>query len=184
MDVLVKRGSELSEKEIEQINNTWRGAWPDTDLLDSERREEFASETYFLAFSEDKIVSVGRLIPVELEFMGKTYMIEGIADMVSAHKGKGYGKKVMNEMVHYLEEKGETGIGFCSSRNSPFYMKCGLEIAKDKLGDFLYKHPDGNATKSEDPEDDDIVYKDGKDHLMDKVLTHPEEKVFIHREHW
>lgn len=183
-NVVIKKGSDLFQKEIEQVNKIWRSAWSDTDTLDPENREEFAEETFFMVYSDKEILSVGRLIPVELEFMDNTYMIEGIADIVSAVKEKGYGKKVMTAMNEYLEKTRETGIGFCSNRNSPFYKKCGFKIAKDKLDNFLYKHKDGRATKSGDPEDEDVVYKEGKDNLMEKVLAHPKEKIFIPIEHW
>ena len=182
--VVIKKGIDLSENEINQINKIWVSAWSDTDTLNPEKKSEFSKETFFMFYSQKEIFSVGRLIPVEVEFMKKTYKIEGIADMVSAVKGMGYGKKVMTAMCDYLEKTGETGIGFCSNRNSLFYKKCGLKIAKDKLDDFLYKHPDGEITKSEDEDDDDVVYKKGKDNLIEEILSHPKEKILIPREHW
>lgn len=122
-NVVVKKGSVLSDKEITQINKIWRGAWSDTDTLDPEKREEFSEETFFMVYSDKEILSVGRLIPVEVEFMKKTYKIEGIADMVSVVKRRSYGKMVMIAMSDYLKKTGETEIGFCSNRNSPLLQE-------------------------------------------------------------
>jgi hypothetical protein len=176
-NVEIKKGSSLSNIEIKQINEIFQNAFPGNEPVDQKNKKLFLKDTFFiLCNSKRQMLSVGRLRPVKITFLKKTYKIQGIADIVSTIKKKGYGSVIMNSMNDYLQKKNKTGVGFCAKNNSTFYRKCGFKIAKGIVNQFVYKNQDN--------EDDDVIYLNSKDNFMDKVISHPKEKVIIPCPYW
>ena len=61
-------------------------------------------------------------------------------------------------------------------------VKKGFKIAKNLTLRFLYKNPQGKIIR--DVGYDDVLYVNGNNGFMEKVLEHPLEKIFIPCRHW
>ena len=114
--------------------------------MDNARIEDYGENTkmfkkdeqksiFFFVKDKGKIVSFGMLKPIKMNYLGKSYNIFGIGNILSINKGKGYGKILIQSMVDYLKKKGKTGLGFCGKYNVKFYKKAGL-----KASSHLLKH--------------------------------------------
>ena len=138
----VQRGNFLTVQTIIQVREIWRKAFPADEPIEPERKNLFASDIFFtFRRSQKEILSVGRLRPVDINFLGKIYKIQGIADIVSVIERQGYGRVIMQAMYKYLLRRKQTGVGFCNPANNTFYQKCGFKIAKNLTHRFLYKNP-------------------------------------------
>lgn len=168
----IKKGKDLSKETIKILNQIVQKAFPGNEPV-----EKGKEDLFFIHKEKDKILAMGRLRPMKINFLKKTYNILGVADIVAVVKKKGHGKKLMRAMFAYLKKNGKTGVGFCSRKNSIFYLKCGYHIAKDQVRRFLWKN-----WKPKD--DDDVLYINGKDKFMDVVLNHPNEIVELPMRHW
>ena len=140
------------------------------------------ADGFYITRSQKEILSVGRLRPVDINFLDKPYKIQGIADIVSVFERQGYGRVIMQAMYKYLIHRKQTGVGFCGPAISSFYQKCGFKIAKNLTHRFLYKNPNGKIIR--DVGYDDVLYISGNDGFMKKVLEHPSENIFIPYSHW
>ena len=101
--------------------------------------------------------------------------------MISIVKKKGYGKAMVSAMKKYLIKKRKTGVGFCGHNVSSFYEKSGLKT-KEKFGRrFFYDY--GNKNKNFNKRDLDLVYWEGKDKFITKILN---TKILVKLpcEHW
>ncbi|MFH1770504.1 MAG: GNAT family N-acetyltransferase [archaeon] len=179
--VIVERGNELSEKSMKETNDLWENVFSSprtTKAVNPSNIKTFINDTFFIVKDKnEKVLSAGRLRPVEINFLGKTYLIQGIADIASAVQGKGNGKALMTAMRNYLKEKNQLGLGFCKRKNSLFYKKCGYEIAPDSVKRFVYKHPEKKL------HDVDVLFFNDNG-FMKAVLENPKETVFIPVPHW
>ena len=180
----VQRGKFLPVQIIRKIREIWHQAFPHDEPLEPEKRKLFADDVFFIfSGSKNEILSVGRLRPVKkVFFLGSLYNIQGIADIVSVIERQGYGRIIMQAMHKYLICRKHTGIGFCSRRISLFYQKCGFKIAKNLTMRFLYKNSHGKIIR--DTGYDDVLYVNGNNGFIKKVLEHPLEKIFIPSRHW
>ncbi len=179
MELVVKRGKNLSIRQIQKWNKTRLEDWKEESPLNLKNRENYADDIFFILYNKNKeVLSSGRLKPVKIKFMGKEYNILGGSDLISEIKGKGYGKRVKKAQMRYSRLKNKTMIGFCSKENSPFYKKCGLKIAKDMVNRFVC------LKQKEENEDDDVTFLEGKDKFLTKFLKNPNEKVIIPIPHW
>ncbi len=180
----VQRGKFLQVLLIKEIREIWQRVFPQDKPLEPEKRKLFADDVFFIFLGPKKeILSVGRLRPVKkVLFLGTLYNIQGIADIVSVIERQGYGKIIMQAMHKYLIHRKQTGIGFCSRGISIFYQKCGFKIAKNMTNRFLYKDSRGKIIR--DVGYDDVLYVNGKNGFMEKILEHPVEKIFIPCRHW
>ena len=177
------RGKNLSNGKAKEIDKIFQKEFPGNEPVNPKRPKLFSNDIFFIVEdSKNKILSVGRLKPIKIKFLGITYKIQRIADVVSVMKRKGYGKIVMTAMRKYLDKTNQTGIGFCRRTNSIFYKKCGFIIAKKLAKRFLYKNPKGQLIKNKG--DDDVIYFDEKNNFVEKVLYYPKEKVIIPGKHW
>ncbi len=177
----VQKGKDLPIQTIRWINEIWQKVFPENKPLEPKNRKPFTNDKFFIVRSpKKKILSVGRLRPIKIRFLGKFYNIQGIADIVSVIKRRGYGKILMRAIYNYLSYRKQTGVGFCGRKNSPFYQKCGFKIAKTLIERFLYKNPQGKLIKIKG----DVLYLSGNDGFIEKVLSHPKEKVLIPFPHW
>lgn len=179
----VQSGKDLSVETMDQITPIWRKAFSDGHyVLSPENLKEFKDDLFFIVRNaNEEILSVGRLRPVKINYLDNYYFIQGIADIASAIKGKGYGKILMTAIHEHLSKTKQTGVGFCSRENTPFYIKCGFKIAEGLVQRFVYKSPDEKVKKDEG--DDDVLYLSGDDGFMEAVLS-SKETVFIPRPHW
>ena len=176
----IKKGKGLSVKLMKQIDEIWQNAFPGNDPVKPDNLKRFSGDTFFiLRDSKNNVLSLGRLRPVKIIFSGKKYGVQGIADIVSVVKKKGYGKVLMQAILQHLSKNKQTGIGFCKQKNRLFYKKSGFTVKKNLLNRFVYDEE--NKQKI----DDDIVfYIDGKNGFMKNMLKHPKEKAMIPVPHW
>ena len=180
INVKIKKGKDLSAKLIKQIDNIFQKAFPGNEAVSTKNKKVFAKDLFFIVYdSKKRILSIGRLRPVKINFIKKDYKIQGIADIVSIKKRKGYGRILMNSIHKYLIKKKQTGVGFCSKKNSPFYKKCNFKIAKNYAKKFWYVSSKGVKKGG----DGDVLYLSGKDKFMDKVLKKPKKNIVISRPH-
>lgn len=181
MKVTIKKGKNLSKEYIKEWNKTRLKEFDEDQPLNSKNRKNFKNDIFFTLYGDDKkIFSSGRLKLIRVNFLNHTYNIFGSADLVSKVKRKGYGKIIKKAQIKYAKNKKKTMIGFCARKNTSFYKKCGLEAKKDLIGNFVYL----SKGYKPDKEDRDVLYLQGKDRFMEKVLRNPKEKVIIPIPHW
>ena len=84
MKLVIKKGKHLSKKLADEIFSIWKNAFDHP----RERKEKYADYIFFVLKNKDKIVSVGRLEPVKVKFLGKIHNILGIALIVSVETVK------------------------------------------------------------------------------------------------
>lgn len=181
--IIIKKGRNLSYDFIKQWNKIMLKTFSEKESMNLKKKREFINDIFFIFNDEKgKLLFLGRLRPVKLKFLKKSYNILGVADIVSITKRKGYGKILMKEMLKYIKSKDKTAIGFCESKNSPFYEKSGFKIEKNLVKKFIYKNPQGKIMKDEG--DEDVLYFQRKDNFMKKILLNPKEKVLIPIPHW
>ncbi|MDD4352906.1 MAG: GNAT family N-acetyltransferase [Candidatus Nanoarchaeia archaeon] len=166
VDIKIIKGSNLSSELFKEIAKIITTAFP----WDEPLTKDFVKDNiFFIIYDKCKIVSVGRLKPDKIIFLKKKYNLMGVADIVSAEKGKGYGKTLMKSITEYLKEKNILGLGLCARKNSEFYEKCGFTIAKDLAKRFYFNGPQSN--------DDDVLYYNDIKCLINQILANPDENV-------
>ena len=182
MEVKITRGWSMKPAALRKIDNIWQKEFPRNDSVLPKNRRNFSEDTFFVLYDENKILSTGRLRPNSIKFRGKNYQIQGIADIVSVIKGKGYGKKIMRTMHKHLNNTGEIGMGFCMRENSPFYRKSGLKIAANLAQRFVYKNSKGKLVRGST--DNDVIYFEKGRNLVNAIIKYPKEKVLIPKYPW
>lgn len=182
MRIIIKKGKRLSNEYIKEWNKIRLKEFNEDSLLNQKNRKSFENDIFFSLYENNKkILSSGRLKLIKINFLNHTYNIFGSADLVSTVKGKGYGKIIKKAQIKYAKNKKKTMIGFCARKNTPFYKKCGLQIKEDFIKRFVYSSSKGYKP---DKEDIDVIYIQGKDKFMEKILRNPKEKVIIPIPHW
>ncbi len=180
MNTIVKEGRNLTSSELEAINYWRKIEFNSVPIMISPDDENW-NKKFFLLKEDDMILAFGRLHEVNLEFMGAYYSILGFATIAAIEKNKGYGQKLVESMINFIKNDGRTGIGFCSTKNTNFYIKCGCSIINGN-DRFLFKDNENKTHKSE--KQGDVICFDGKDKLIEKIQSHPDEKIYIYRKHW
>lgn len=179
----VIKGKELTKADLSVINSLRRLEFNSKSPVDpAPENDDWVKDYFLLKNVAGELLAFGRLHQVEVEFQGKPYSILGIATIVSAIKGKGYGKRLMLGIKEFATTQEKTAIGFCNPTNTPFYEKCGYRILVDGVKQFAYRESDGNLVFDGRP--GDVLYLDGKDELMAEVLDNPQELVYMSRKHW
>ena len=144
--------------------------------------KDYESNTlWFFIKENNKIIALGGLRPIKINYLGKKYNIRGICSIIAIKKKKGYGKAVIQAMINYLKKRGETGLGFCEKRNSKFYEKSGLKIKKDLIKRFVYLKPKTKERIID--KGGDGVYYEGRDKFISNILS-TKSKVCIDIPHW
>lgn len=183
--VEIKKGNELTKKEIETIAKANIDNFITcTDLkkeLNSLKNSESKGSTFFFVKDRNKIVSLGQLIPLKIKYLGKNYNLFGISNMISIKKGKGYGKILVQAMKDFLIKKQKTGLGFCHKGNVKFYKKSGLIVENKLKNRFFYDY--GDSKENKDAMQDFVLYLEGKDNFPTKVLK-TKSLIKIPCEHW
>ncbi|MFH1608306.1 MAG: GNAT family N-acetyltransferase [archaeon] len=173
--VEIKKGSGASKSFIDNYNKMVCG------VFNCPPNEDLSKDILFVVRDGRRIVSFGALTPVKINYNKKDYNILGITEVASLEKRKGYGRTLTNSMIDYLRIKDKTGFGFCSSKVAKFYDKCGMKTKK-KLGRrFFYDY--GDEKKNEHERDLDVVYYEGKDKFISKVLD-TKSIIKLPCEHW
>lgn len=175
MKLLIKSGKEIKDNEFKQIKEAYFREFKE-ELVE---KKKIANHTFFLLIKKERILAFGGLIPVELvKFNKETFNILGVGGVISNQKGKGYGKKIVVAIKKYLLLKGKTGVGFCGLHNTGFYKKCGFKIDKGSIKRFVHYKDNKKALNASD---DCVLYLDGSDNFMKKVLSNPGENIFLPR---
>ncbi|MBS3089220.1 GNAT family N-acetyltransferase [Candidatus Pacearchaeota archaeon] len=182
MRLEIKKGKKMEPEILGEIDRIYRENFKVTYTEMLKNRKDYFDDYFFVLCDNEKIISTGRLRPVKIKFMEDSFHIFGISDIVSVIKGKGYGKKIMKNILKYLDNKKEIGIGFCKRNNSEFYRKCGFSIADDLSDRFIFKDKLGNLVTDE--WDDDVIYNDLGESLIRKIKQNQKEKVWIPIKHW
>ncbi|MBD3259717.1 GNAT family N-acetyltransferase [Candidatus Woesearchaeota archaeon] len=178
------KGKDMPAQIYKRISKIWQKEFTDEEPLEAKNRKRFADDIFFIVLdSNNRILSTGRLIPINIEFLGKEYKIMGIGDIAAVKKRKGHGKILMTAIHKYLERTKQTGIGFCSPKNAPFYIKCNFKIAKTFVKRFYKRKSNGKIQKSK-WQGAYTIYLDGKNNLMKKILSHPRTRIYTSRLHW
>lgn len=153
-------------------------------MIDPKPGNDNWNKIYILLKDRNKnILAFGRIHDVYLEFMGKGYNIFGIATLVAVVKGRGYGRKVLEAQFTYAKNKGKTAIGFCNNKLTTYYQKNGLGIIVNGTKKFLYKDDNGKLLQDKWG-GGDVIYCDGGDKLIEKIISKTNEKVIMYRQHW
>src|SRR3989338_243877 len=175
MGVLIRRRSALSQGEIEQIDEAKKRELGMQPL----GKRDFSNGIFFLLEEGGKLLAVGGLIIVEpVLFGGESYSLLGVGGILAAEKGRGYGGSVVRAIREYLEEKEKTGLGFCKIHNRGFYEKCGFSVNEEAIKRFVYHEGNRKVTNTTD---DLVIYIDGKDNFMEKVLENRSGEVILPR---
>ena len=128
----------------------------------------------------NEIIAFGIIDPVVANYIGEEYNLFGLGDLLTIHRGEGYGRMIMKEMIEYLKKTGKTGLGFCAKKNTPFYKKVGLEVKEDFMKRFRYRDPE--TGKVAPAENGDGVFYQG-DNFIKKILE-TKELVYLDTKLW
>ncbi|MBW3012563.1 GNAT family N-acetyltransferase [Candidatus Woesearchaeota archaeon] len=173
----MKKGKDLSESFIKFWNKTMKEAFKEDKPLRPKNRKKFCDDVFFHINANGKIASTGRLIPIDIELNKKKYSILGVGDVVSIIRKKGYGKKLLRKMRVYAKSKNKTIIGFCQTKNTGFYKKCGFTLDKKLLKRFRYR----NKTNKEE---NCVFYSEEKDKVVTNMLKNPRLNAKTKRAFW
>lgn len=169
--VLIKKGNELSKKElyffakesVREFDNNKKPIEEELEKLKGEKRSIF-----FFVKDKGKIKSFGLLKPVKIKYLKKTYNILGIGNIISIEKKKGYGKILMKEIIKYSDKRNKTSLGFTGSRTEKFYQKCGLKTNKGLGYRFFYDYGSSKMNRAEKSEFG--IYLEGRDKFISYIL--------------
>ena len=133
--IVTKYGRELSHDECNIMNIHRMKEFGKNETKDF--HQDYPSDSqFFFVILKKHIVAFGTLRPITIEFNDKTYNILGFCNIISIIKQKGYGKHLIHSMIEYINKSQHTALGFCYSKVSPFYKKCGLMIEPDFIQRF------------------------------------------------
>lgn len=166
-ELIKKQGSDLTEKELRQINAAIFREFKVPPLS----KEALQDRLFFLLKTSDEILAMGVLWEVTpVIYNNETFSILGVLNVVANSKGKGYGKQVVVAMREYAMEKDKTTFGFTMPKNTGFYEKCGFNIETTSIQRFVYRKEKKRVTNQDNQY---IFYCDSSDRFMEKVLSSP-----------
>src|SRR3989338_4290535 len=114
-NLLTKKGSELTKKEINEINFAKAREFKLSKMSDFQVKN---SLFFLLKDKNENLLAMGQLISISLiRFMHETFSVLGIGGIVSNIKGKCYGKMIMTAIKNYLIKNQKIGVGFCGKHN-------------------------------------------------------------------
>lgn len=175
MELIIKLGSQLTSREIQQINLAKNREFKAPPLS----KAQLQATTHFLLVENDKIFATGELISINnIKFNSKIYNILGIGGIVANTKAQGFGKQIMTAIKKYLLEKNKSGVGFCLSKNKGFYEKCGFFVDDEAINRFVYYTGGKRIT---DTWDHCVFYLNSSDNFMRDVLLNPNLEIFLPR---
>ena len=171
--VSVISGRDIPKETLRKLQRMWLTVFDVHNPLWKRDEELLPNDVFFIVYSGKRIMSAGRLRSISLTFRGKRYGIQGIADIASVVKNRGFGTLVMKSMHDYLMKGEETGIGFADKENASFYRKCSFKVNPDIRARFYYRDKEGRLRTVED---EVVIYLE-RDELIKEILKHPESKV-------
>lgn len=175
--IVIKLGKELTQQEIDQINQAKAREWNEPPMGEEQRE---ISLFFLLKDSRDNILAQGQLISIpRVVFNHNHYDIYGIGGIIANQKGQGYGKQLMLSIREFLKKEGKAGIGFTGLNIIGFYQKCGFTADFTSLKRFV--HVDGNK-KITNTTEDCVFYTESADNFMKQILAHPNEEVYLPRD--
>lgn len=173
--IFIKKGIELTDREIDGINTAKVREFK-VPPMSKEQKEK---ALLFLLKEGERILALGELIPIgPIRFNNENFSVLGIGGIIANEKRKGYGREIIIAIKDYLIAGDKTGVGSCGLHNKIFYEKCGLGVNCSSLRRFVYKK---NGKKIINDSDDCVIYQDGPDGFMGKVLSSPDQEVFLER---
>jgi GrpB-like predicted nucleotidyltransferase (UPF0157 family)/shikimate kinase len=173
-----KLNKNLSKSDKTIINNARVAEWGEENRKDFKKDYE-PNTLWFFVKDNGKIVSLGGLRPIHINYLGKYYNILGICCINSIVKGKGYGSILIKGMIDYSKKTGKTLLGFTVA--TEFFRKAGLGTEKDFVKRFVYKNP--KTGKEIIDNEGDGIYYEGNDNFIKKVLS-TKDIVYIDILHW
>jgi predicted N-acetyltransferase YhbS len=148
---------------MNQIRLKIYGKGSSVDFKNEDKKGEF-----IFVKDKGKIMAFGMMKPVKVKFNGKNYTILGIGRGITVQQSKGWGKVLNAARILELKRIGKTGVAFTGKHNLEFFRKVGYQIGKDGIRKFAYKNP--KTGKLEYDGDGDLVYHEGKDKFITKLL--------------
>ena len=115
----------------------------------------------------------------DVKFAGVAYPVQGILNVVAAVKGQGYGRAVMAAVYEWLISENCTGVGFTKREVSPFYERCGYQVARDLVERFREDDPDDDTVWPHPDGDEDVFYVNDYANLFQTILSTPNELAFV-----
>jgi len=178
IEIISKKTKDLSPSEIQLMNNARLKEYGKHSQVDF-KKEDINGEFIFVK-DNNKVVAFGMMKPIKLELDNKKYVIYGIGRGMAIEKGKGWGKLLNDARILELKRTGKTGVAFTSRHNIGFFEKVGYKIKKEGIRKFLYKNPEGKLISDKDG---DMVYYEGKDKLISKLLK-SKNKAIVFSDFW
>jgi hypothetical protein len=167
IQIISKKVKDLSKKEIDFMNGVRLKIYGKGSSVDF-KKEDKKGEFIFVK-ENGKIMAFGMMKPVKVKLNGKDYTILGIGRGITIKQSKGWGKVLNAARILELKRTGKTGVAFTGKKNLEFFRKVGYQIGKDGIRKFAYKNP--KTGKLEYDGDGDIVYYEGKDKFVTKLLN-------------
>lgn len=164
--VEVVKNKNLTKTQKETINHARVSHWGEVQRKDFNKDYE-PDALWFFVKKKNRVVSLGGIRPIKVEYLGKKYNIGGICSTISLEKKKGYGKIMVYSMINYSKKTGKTLLGFTGK--TEFFKKAGLETKKNFIKRFRYKNP--KTGKIEIDNEGDGIYYEGKDKFISNVLS-------------
>lgn len=178
IQIISKKVEDLSSSDIKFMNNARIKEYGKKEVVDF-KKEDINGEFIFVK-DKGKVVAFGMMKPIKLELNSKNYVIYGIGRGMAIEKGKGYGKILNKARISKLKKTGKTGVAFTSRHNIGFFEKAGYKIKKNGIRRFVYKNPEGKLISDKDG---DMVYYEGKDKLISKLLK-SRNKAIVFSDFW
>ncbi|MEM9502698.1 MAG: GNAT family N-acetyltransferase [Cyanobacteria bacterium P01_E01_bin.43] len=173
--------STLTQPLLRTLDALWTDAFGWQPLPDDEEVEVDPAEHLFLLQSEDeaRVLATAVVKRFDVTFTGVAYPVQGILNVVAAVKGQGYGQAVMAAVHEWLLSEGHTGMGFTKREVSPFYERCGYQVARDLVERFREDDLDNDAVRPHPDGDEDVLYVNDYGNLIQTILSTPNEFALV-----
>lgn len=134
-EIYLFENNNVSETLLREIISIKSESWPYTYEQHLEWMQQNLGENdiHVLLESDGEFVAYLNLIDIKLNIDQKEYSGLGIGNVCSRIYGKGFGRKMMEEVNSYLLHKDKIGLLFCKDSLVPFYKKVSWNlIPKEK----------------------------------------------------
>lgn len=176
INIEIKEGSELTEEEINSINESKFREWKSLPLDDYQKKSIFV----LLKNQQGKILAQGQLLRINgVSFRGENFNILGIGGIIANKKGEGYGNKLLEAIIQYAKDNKKSLLGFTGNDVIGFYQKCGFLVDYASLKRFVHLR---NGKEIINTTEDMVFYSDSEDQFMKKVLTNSQELIYLPRD--
>lgn len=173
--------STLPQSLLRTLDALWTDAFGWQPLPDDEAVEVDPAEQLFLLRSEDetRVLATAVVKRFDVKFAGVAYPVQGILNVVVAVKDQGYGRAVMVAVHEWLISENCTGVGFTKREVSPFYERCGYQVARDLVERFREEDPDDDTVRPHPDGGEDVFYVNDYANLFQAILSTPNELAFV-----